>query len=247
VGEAKRLIVKPITGHDARTLVRALHYSRKIVNTSRLHLGVFLDDRCGGVMQFWPSMDHRRTSALVRDTPWNNFLELNRLAFADWLPRNSESRALGYALRWIRRTYPHVQWIISFADATQCGDGTIYRASGFLLTGIKKNQQILRLPNGAIIAKKTLDDPNHTGPQGQFGSAHARANGAVALPGFQLRYVYFLDPTARERLTVPVLPFSEIAARGAGMYRGVRARSAENGTAAPTAGDGVIPIRALHS
>ena len=67
----------------------------------------------------------------MTDTPWNGFLELNRLAFADWLPRNSESRAIGYALRWLRATYPWLQWIVSFADATQCGDGAIYRASGF--------------------------------------------------------------------------------------------------------------------
>lgn len=40
------------------------------------------------------------------------------------------------------------------------------------------------------------------------------------LEGFQLRYIYFIDPTARERLTVPILPFSEIEKRGAAMYKG---------------------------
>jgi hypothetical protein len=44
--------------------------------------------------------------------------------------------------------------------------------------------------------------------------------GARPLPGFQLRYLYFLDPTARQRLTVPVIPFSKIAEAGAGMYLG---------------------------
>lgn len=46
------------------------------------------------------------------------------------------------------------------------------------------------------------------------------AIGARFVPGFQLRYIHFLNPAARGRLTVPVLPFSEIAARGAGMYQG---------------------------
>lgn len=243
MGDAKRILVRPIGRPDADRLIKLLHYSGKIVNTSRVHLGVFLDGRCGGVMQFGPGIDTRKTMALVRDTGWNNFIELNRLAFAEWLPRNSESRAIGYAMRWLRQTYPWLEWVISFADATQCGDGTIYRASGFVLTGIKKNQQMLRMPDGSIVAKKTLDDPNHTGPSGQFGSAVARQNGAVALPGFQLRYVYFLNPAARARLTVPEMPFSEIARRGAGMYRG---RSAENGTAVPTAGGGVIPTRPLQ-
>ena len=55
--------------------------------------------------------------------------------------------------------------------------------------------------------------------------------GFTPLPGFQLRYLYLLDPTARERLTVPVLPFSAIDAAGARMYRGKPCvRSADSGT-----------------
>ena len=68
---------------------------------------------------------------------------MNRLAFTDMLPRNSESRALGIALRMIRKHYPHIEWIVSFADACQCGDGTIYRAAGFILTAIKINKDLI--------------------------------------------------------------------------------------------------------
>ena len=49
------------------------------------------------------------------------------MAFSDRLPRNSESRALAIAFKMIRKHYPHIEWVISFADGTQCGDGTIYR------------------------------------------------------------------------------------------------------------------------
>jgi hypothetical protein len=58
------------------------------------------------------------------------------------------------------------------------------------------------------------------------------AAGFTPLPGFQLRYIYFVDPTAKERLTVPILPFSEIDRQGAGMYRGKpRVQSVESDTA----------------
>ena len=40
------------------------------------------------------------------------------------------------------------------------------------------------------------------------------------MEGFQLRYIYFIDKAWRDRLTVPVLPFSAIDEVGAGMYRG---------------------------
>ena len=76
-------------------------------------------------MQFGPSIDKNKTIGLVKDTPWNGFMELNRLAFSDLLPKNSESRALSIAMRLIRKHAPHVEWILSYADGTQCGDGTI--------------------------------------------------------------------------------------------------------------------------
>lgn len=200
-------------------------------------------------MQFGPSTDKRKMTGLVRETKWNEFIELNRMAFADWLPRNSESRCLAYALRWIRKTYPHIQWVISFADATQCGDGTIYRASGFVLTGIKSNVQILQMPDGKIGNRKTLDYSNYTAVDGRSGSVLAREQGAKPLPGFQLRYIYFFDDETRRRLTVPVIPFSRIEQAGAAMYRGKpRAGSAGSGTPGTQPGrGGATPTPALSS
>jgi hypothetical protein len=213
---AKDLRVAPIRSADANALVRRVHYSGKVVPNSQLHLGVFLGDRLEGVMQFGPSMDKRKTLGLVRNTQWNGFLELNRMAFGERLPRNSESRALAVAFRMIRKQYPHVEWIVSFADGTQCGDGTIYRASGFLLTGIKENNQILEMSDGSKVARVTVTKAEHILKTG----GAKIPKGAKALPGFQLRYVYFLNPAARARLTVPVLPFSAIEKAGASMYRG---------------------------
>lgn len=85
---------------------------------------------------------------LVEGTGWNEFLELNRMAFDDYLPRNSESYCIGATLRAIKKQAPQIKWVVSFADGAQCGDGTIYRASNFVLTGLKENKSILELPNG---------------------------------------------------------------------------------------------------
>ena len=245
MGDAKRLIVKPISAKDAGRIVQSLHYSGKTVQNSQLHLGVFLDGRCGGAMQFGPSTDKRRMLGVVEGTLWNEFIELNRMAFADWLPRNGESRALGFAFRWMRKSYPQIKWCVSFADGTQCGDGTIYRASGFNLIGIKQNVSLLRMPDGSIVSDKTLNNANYK-IKGQS-AGYWKKHGASALLGFQLKYIYFLDPTARERLTVPILPFSEIDRRGAGMYKGKkRVRSEDSGTSGDQPeGGGANPTRTL--
>ena len=253
MGDAKRLIVKPISASDASKIVKALHYSGKVVQNSQLHLGVFLDGKCGGAMQFGPSLDKRKMLGLVAGTLWNEFIELNRMAFADWLPRNGESRAIAYAFRWIRKQYPHIKWCVSFADGTQCGDGAIYRASGFVLTGIKENNQIWEAPTGevfcdtslrpgigakasrdkanAVISRTTTTKGNHILETGASSMKQYKDAGWKPKQGFQLRYIYFIDPTCKERLTVPILPFSEIDRRGAGMYKGKpRVTSADSGT-----------------
>lgn len=255
MGEAKQIHVAPLAAADANRIVRKLHYSRSVVNNSQLHLGVWLNGKCGGAMQFGPSLDKRKMQGLVRGTAWNGFLELNRMAFADWLPRNSESRALGFAMRWIRSRYPHVEWIVSFADGTQCGDGTIYRAAGFVLTGIKVNTDLVRLKDGTVTHSFNLKASipggtyHHLVRAGESFKATCRRIGAEPLQGFQLRYVAFLNAAARERLTVPVLPFSEIERVGAGMYRGQkRVGGADSGPLAVQAGGGgANPTPTLHS
>jgi hypothetical protein len=254
VGDAKRLVIKPITAKDANVIVRAIHYSGKVDPRSQLHLGIFLDGKCGGAMQFGPSLQKSAMLGLVKGTLWNEFIELNRMAFADWLPRNSESRAIGYAFRWIKKTYPHIKWCVSFADGTQCGDGTIYRASGFALTAIKANSSMWKTASGEVIADVVTRMKGSTGVRQRIGfkvgeawSSFAKRTGATKLPGFQLRYIYFIDPTARERLTVPILPFSEIDRRGAGMYKGkTRVRSIDSdATAIQAEQSGANPTRTL--
>jgi hypothetical protein len=69
-----------------------------------------------------------------------------------------------------------------------------------------------------------------------------------SLVGFQLRYVYFLNPEAKERLTAPIIPFSEIAKQGATMYRGKRPDSVITNTSSfHDETGGVTPTSGLHN
>ena len=236
-------------------------------------------------MQFGPSLVKRKMLGLVRNTGWNDFIELNRMAFSDRLPRNSESRAIGIAMRLIRKHYPNIEWVVSFADGAQCGDGTIYRASGFVLTAIKKNNQIWAAPEGETFSRVSLTDGKSKQQQqqaknivhkvsstkgqnimhcvalrtGALKNEAAAINGGGAsmkgyaaagfkpLEGFQLRYIYFLNPQARERLAVPIIPFSKIEDMGAGMYRGEKvSRAKEQDAGHPPALGGATPTCTLQ-
>lgn len=221
MGRCKEIVIKVIPAKVANPFVKKHHYSGKIVPNSRIHFGAFLDGKLHGVLSYGCSMDKRKTMALVADTGWNEFLELNRMAFDDYLPRNSESYCIGATLRMIKKQAPQIKWVISFADGTQCGDGTIYRASNFVLCGIKKNTQIIELNTGERIAKKTLDNKNFPSINGRYYSnVLLEQGGGHYVKGFQLRYIYFIDKKYKDKLTVPIIPFSKIDEMGAGMYKG---------------------------
>ena len=229
---AKDILIKPIKAAAANAIIKKIHYSGKVVPNSNLHFGVFLNGILGGAMQFGSPMDKRKSIGLVAGTLWNEMLELNRMAFSDKLPRFSESRAIGYVFRLIRKNYPHIKWIQSFSDATACGDGTIYRASGFVLTSIKENSSIYEFPDGARIAVMSIT--NAGDPLGRrkvcdkYGAKYDSsasmkpfiAIGAKKAVGSMLRYIYFIHKDCEENLTVPIIPFSEIEKMGAGMYKG---------------------------
>ena len=233
MGRAKEIVVKVIPSSIANPFIRTHHYSGKIVNNSKLHFGAFLDGRLHGVLSYGSSLDKSKIIGLVEGTGWNEFLELNRMAFDDYLPRNSESYCIAKTLKMIKKNAPQIKWVISFADGCSCGDGTIYRASNFVLTGIKANTNLVQLPSGEKIHKMTLEsNPNIprkelggksyydiTGGRYNFKKYVSAVNGKV-LTGYQLRYIYFIDKSYRERLTVPEIPFSKIDEIGAGMYKG---------------------------
>lgn len=233
MGRAKEITLKVIPGKIAKPYIEKHHYSKKAVNNSCLHFGAFLDGNLHGVLSYGPSLDKSKIITLVKGTGWNNFLELNRMAFDDYLPRNSESYCIAKSIRMIRKNAPQIKWIISFADGCSCGDGTIYRASNFVLTGIKKNSNLCMLPNGEKIHKMTLEN-NPTSPRKELGGMsyfqltggaynfkkYVEKVGGSILTGYQLRYIYFIDKTFRSRLTVPEIPFSKIDEIGAGMYLG---------------------------
>jgi hypothetical protein len=210
MGRAKEIIVKVIPSKIANEFVKKHHYSCKVVNMSTLHFGCFLDEKLHGVMSYGPPMDKRNVLKLVNsgkksdNEKWNEMLELNRMAFDNYLPKNSESRCIAISIQLIKKNAPQIKWILSYSDATQCGDGTIYRASGFKLTQINKNSTIYKLKDGSVVAKR--------------GDSNYNFVGAQALKGYQNRYIYLIDKSCQ--ITVPILPFSKIDEMGAGMYKG---------------------------
>jgi hypothetical protein len=153
-----------------------------------------------------------------------------------------------------------MKWIQSYADACQCGDGTIYRASGFRLVAIKKNNSMWKMPDGEVVCKIVFEPSFgvRKGVDGGIKSKYGKNGGetstsflksinATPLVGFQMRYIYFWDDNEK-RCNLKFLPFSAIAEMGASMYKGKRRVGSSDSAALDNQSreDGASPISTLQ-
>lgn len=233
MGRAKEIIVKVIPPKIANEFIMNHHYSGKIASTGLINFAAFLDHKIIGVCQWGRPINKYLHLNIVENTKWNDFLELNRLVCIDNTPKNTESRFISVCLRLLKKNAPHIKWVMSYADATQCGDGTIYRASGFKLITINESKQLYILPNGDKIHLMSLQGGNYSTKRKQMfklGYTNPKKYitdvlGGKLLIGKQLKYIYLLDNTCK--ILVNVMPFSDIDKYDAGMYKGKKISIAE--------------------
>ena len=188
----------------ANAIIIANHYSRRFYSASTLHLGVWIQGELVGVLQYGYAMNPASAGSVVAGTLMNEYLELNRMWLSDAAPRNSESKALAYSIRFIRRARPAVKWVQSFADE-RCGlFGTVYQAAGFTFHG--EHRGIFWELDGDFYHNSLMTNGKTAGgPR----AAHLRANRERATRHElrQFRYLRFLQVRFAKACRHPVRPF----------------------------------------
>jgi hypothetical protein len=98
------------------------------------------------------------------------------------------------------------------------------------------------LETGKKVAKKSLDNIRINGKY------LSSISGALPCVGFQIKYIYFIDPEYKKRLKCKILDYSEIEKAGAKMYKGVRVGGAKVAQSAlqPNEG-GAVPTSTLQN
>jgi hypothetical protein len=128
--------IKEIDRKIANKIIIENHYSKKFYNASYIHLGLFNKIELIGVLQYGYAMNPASMASVVEGTSIDEYLELNRMWLSDEI--NSlypESRAISYSIKYIKRKYPKIKWIQSFADERCGGFGIVYQACSFNFYG----------------------------------------------------------------------------------------------------------------
>ena len=123
--------VKEIPRSMAVETIKKNHYSKKVVNSSFLHLGVFMKNKYVGALQFGYLFNPTYHDKIIKNGKAENAMELNRMFLDDIAPSNSESQAISFCIKVIKKKYPKVKWIQSFADERCGGYGIVYQACSF--------------------------------------------------------------------------------------------------------------------
>lgn len=120
------MVLKQVHTTEIDTWIKEHHYLKSTPAGAVIRLE-FLDDsgdRIGAMM--WgrpvsPKVDQVHT------------LQLTRMCFIDETEHCAESRALGMARKHIRKHYPHIKGLITYASTGLGHEGTIYQADGWFL------------------------------------------------------------------------------------------------------------------
>ena len=123
--------IKEIDRNLANDIIVQNHYSKKYFNNSYIHLGVFNAQEIIGVLQYGHLLNNDSIKNIVNGAQKGEAIELNRMWIADNVGEYPESRAISYSLKFIRRKYPKIKWIQSFADERCGGFGIVYQACSF--------------------------------------------------------------------------------------------------------------------
>jgi hypothetical protein len=128
--------IKEIDRKIANKIIVENHYSKKFYNATYIHLGLFDKNNIIGVLQYGYAMNPASQGSIVKDTSIDEYLELNRMWLSDEIKINyPESRAISYSIKYIKRKYPKIKWIQSFADERCGGFGIVYQACSFSYYG----------------------------------------------------------------------------------------------------------------
>ena len=192
----------PISHAEARNLIVPNHYLHSLPGGTKLSLGIFLNARLLGALTFGvgPYLGYK----IVNDASPDDVVTLTRLWLSDELRSNSESKVLGIALRSLKRD-TSLKFVLAYSDPSAGHLGTIYQATNWLYTGLSSATPLYEIGDGILHHSRTLA---HSLGSHSIRYLTSQGIDVKTVPqSAKHRYVYFLDPSWRSRLSVSILPY----------------------------------------
>jgi|SRR5690554_1395746 len=204
------LSVREVPVELAKELTVKNHYSHKWASTFGLiNFGIFKDNNpeCLGVAVFGHLMNPNSYASICEGIEKDGIIELNRLWLDDVLGKNAETTFLAMCFKLIKKNYPHIKLVQSFADG-RLGCGTIYKAANFAYFGSTESLFFEHKQTNVVQHKVPFEDTRSLASLALLNLELVRGN----YKPFKVktyRYIYVLDKNYEKRIKFKRLPYPE--------------------------------------
>ena len=125
---------------EADPIIIKNHYSHKVTKNSFLSFLVYYKGEVHGALQLGYGIKPRSKGEYNPD----EVREFDRMWLSDVMPKFSETITLSLLHHFLKKAYPEIKHLISYADTTVGNEGTIYKAANYrLIKKIKADFYIL--------------------------------------------------------------------------------------------------------
>jgi adenine modification enzyme len=146
--------IKEIDIKTTSEFICKYHYSHKMPSSIRLMLGLYHNEDLMACIIYGNPVGRNVVKFLNR--PRINCAELQRLFSRDGLPKNNESYFISHSFKYLKKYYPEIKYLISYADSTYGHIGIVYQATNWKYIGESKLIIDMFIVNGKNIHPKTL-------------------------------------------------------------------------------------------
>jgi hypothetical protein len=131
-----RLVIREIPLREAAAFVAQHHYSKVMPKLNKVVMGLFQEERLVGCITFgWGVRPLDTIKKLFPSLTSKDYLEIGKLCLLDEMPKNTESRFISAAMRFLKQLRPDLKIVFTWADAIWGKPGSIYQASNFWFGG----------------------------------------------------------------------------------------------------------------
>lgn len=134
-----QFVVQEINKYIALDMVQTYHYSNTLPKLNKHFLGFYENEELKGVITLgWGTRPKHTIKKLFPSLDTQDYLEIGRMCMTEEMECNSESQMLSQAIRWIKKNYPSVKVLFTWADGMLGKCGYVYQAANFLYVGKSK-------------------------------------------------------------------------------------------------------------
>jgi hypothetical protein len=193
--------IREIDKETALEMIQKYHYSRTLPKLNKHFIGFYVGGvLCGVVTLGWGTRPLHTIKKLFPSLESKDYYEIGRMCMTDEMPRNSESQMLSQLIKYLKKNYPQLKVLFTWADGMLGKVGYVYQASNFTYAGyvggemylqngfkihVRQTRQIIAPHDKRLTVRPTLEQMQ------QFNIRHYK--------GKQYRYFYLLGDRKEQR------------------------------------------------